>query len=388
MSTNCNFARICGSIAAAAVLATFASGCGNAMSDTDATTTDQPEADTKEASFLSDGDSVAPDSPEAAGILTLANEASYTKLDETVGLDRRAAYHISSYRMGDDDTPGTADDRTIDSLEELDDIYWVGPHAVSQLLDYANQHGYVDATPSGIHGIAPNSDTAKGVLRLANEASLSTLDEDVRLDVRAARHIVEYRNGPDGEAGSDDDRHFAGLAELDRVDWVSERAFGKMLTYAENHHYIPADTWRDIFDGGRVEVTLQPVDGSCTRRRCIYSRHGASGTWQCNETRVDEPGSVVDLADFRITGKNPDKLTVAYAADSLGEGWRGPIDDDGEFTLGGRDVAATDAVTDKREVTGSLYRDHVHSATYSHTYETEQKRRYLDCSLTLERTRD
>lgn len=63
-----------------------------------------------------------------------------------------------------------------------------------------------------------DSDTGR-ILFVANTASLEELDDDARLDSRAANNIVA-------------DRPFATLAELDAVSYVGDRALGKLKTYA------------------------------------------------------------------------------------------------------------------------------------------------------------
>lgn len=95
---------------------------------------------------------------EKRGVLALANEADYTELDEEVALDARAASGIVDYRHGDDLTPGTDDDRTFETLEELDAIPYVGPYAFEQMLQYARANGYVD-DPSGC---TSHSDCGRG----------------------------------------------------------------------------------------------------------------------------------------------------------------------------------------------------------------------------------
>lgn len=64
----------------------------------------------------------------------------------------------------------------------------------------------------------PESDA---ILALVNTASFEVLDDDVALDVRAARHIVEARE--QGPIGS--------LDELDDIPWVGSRALGKLREY-------------------------------------------------------------------------------------------------------------------------------------------------------------
>jgi len=81
--------------------------------------------------------------------------------------------------------------------------------------------------------VAEGSDQAKSVLALVNRASFAELDVDAALDVRAARNIIAYRSGEDGQASTADDETFDTLVELDEVPWVGPRAFGKLLDYAQ-----------------------------------------------------------------------------------------------------------------------------------------------------------
>ncbi len=69
------------------------------------------------------------------------------------------------------------------------------------------------------------------VVTLANTADFATLDDDIRLDVRAVEHMLAHRDGPDETLGTADDDLFDDLAELDAVPWVGSRAFGKLLDW-------------------------------------------------------------------------------------------------------------------------------------------------------------
>lgn len=73
------------------------------------------------------------------------------------------------------------------------------------------------------------------VLAVANTATAEELDEEVGLDARAARNIVAFREGPDGQAGTDDDRTFATWQELDAVAYVGESALTAMSRHALAH---------------------------------------------------------------------------------------------------------------------------------------------------------
>lgn len=72
---------------------------------------------------------------ELESVLQIVNgpELSEELLIES-GLHTRAAQNIVAYRAGADQAIGTDDDEHVDSLEELDGIYFVGPVALEQLV--------------------------------------------------------------------------------------------------------------------------------------------------------------------------------------------------------------------------------------------------------------
>jgi hypothetical protein len=113
----------------------------------------EPE-DGRDDAFLSDGKSdsggVQEGSPEALGILAVANTVSDEILRERppdgVGLGDRAVDNLIYIRLGDDGLPGTADDGQLATLAELDAVPFIGPIAFAKLLAYARDHGYVDTS--------------------------------------------------------------------------------------------------------------------------------------------------------------------------------------------------------------------------------------------------
>jgi phosphatidylserine/phosphatidylglycerophosphate/cardiolipin synthase-like enzyme len=83
--------------------------------------------------------------------LALANDRAvgFTELDDTVGLDRRAAENMVAWRSGVDGVDGTPDDRTFMTIADLDDISYVGDSALGLLRDYAVENGYLELVPTG-----------------------------------------------------------------------------------------------------------------------------------------------------------------------------------------------------------------------------------------------
>lgn len=77
----------------------------------------------------------APDSCEAEAIVRVANEASFEELDDDAELNRIAASHLVAAR---ERTPFT-------TLEEVDDVFFVGVHALGALLAYGRELGFVAA---------------------------------------------------------------------------------------------------------------------------------------------------------------------------------------------------------------------------------------------------
>jgi hypothetical protein len=109
------------------------------------------DADGADDAFLSGGKSdsgISEGSPDALGVLRVANELTRDQLDDDVALASTAANAIDAYRRGADGTAATADDRSFATLAQLDAVKYVGPVAFQHLLAYARAHGYV-ASGSG-----------------------------------------------------------------------------------------------------------------------------------------------------------------------------------------------------------------------------------------------
>lgn len=194
----------------------------------------------QERGIIGDGGSadpvhgVEPGSDEAETILELANTASQTTLDDDVGLDRRAAENIVAYRHGDDGDAGTADDRTFQTLAELDDVDWVGARAFDKLLSFDGKSTSTD------DAVPEDSARAHGAFAVANSASKATLDDDVGLDARAAQNIVDHRGRDEDAGGHVDFRNkIESLKELNGIDWVGDASIRDLADYAEANDALP-----------------------------------------------------------------------------------------------------------------------------------------------------
>lgn len=137
--------------------------------------------------------------PDAVGIVGLVNDPAtdFHVLDDLVPLDKRAATNLIAHRNGPDGVYQTADDNPFDSVTEVDDVKWVGPVGLDNLLAYAEAHGYVPTGDDvlGVYDdVAFTVDEAAATLDLVNTASYDVLDNDVALDKRAVDSIMAARD--------------------------------------------------------------------------------------------------------------------------------------------------------------------------------------------------
>ncbi len=161
-------------------------------------------------------------SPEEAGIVAFLNDAATTQvlLDDDVGLDRRAASNLIRRR----------DDAPFENIEQVDAVAYVGPTALQKLLDWARNEGWIETE---------TTDRDAAILALVNDADtdLVLLDDDVGLDARAARNIIDARAGADLTLGTADDETIASIAALDAISYVGPSALDKLATYALANGY-------------------------------------------------------------------------------------------------------------------------------------------------------
>lgn len=173
---------------------------------------------------LADGKAViAEGSPEALGVLAMLNDPSttMTALDVHAALDKRAAEGILAHRDGP--TASNADDNPFGTVQELDDVKYVGDAALAQVLAYATAEGWVavdDDYYGTIEGVSFTRDEAAAIVDLVNTADLETLDDDVALDSRAANNLV---------AG----RPFAALEDVARVSYVGTSALSDLKEWVD-----------------------------------------------------------------------------------------------------------------------------------------------------------
>lgn len=167
---------------------------------------------------------IAEGSADAMGVLGFLNDSGTTLelLDDTVGLDKRAATSLIEHRDGEDETFGTSDDALFASIAQVDAQYYVGDAAMEALLAYADAQGWVpgpDDVVGSWEGVSFTASQVTAVLGVVNTATQPALDDDAALDSRAAQNIV-------------DTRPFVSIDELGAVSYVGPSALRKLQSYA------------------------------------------------------------------------------------------------------------------------------------------------------------
>jgi len=176
--------------------------------------------------------------------------------------------------------------------------------------DYDGENEPFLTGKADVAGIKDGSDEACAVLRLASEASLEVLDDDVGLYSKAAQGIVAFRAAADGKLGSTDDAWFKDLAALDAIKWVGPKAFKRLLAYTNTHSEWACGTVPvQLLAFNDFHGNLKPPSGSS----------GKITTGPNPATDFVEAGGVEFLATHVKTLKatNPNTLVVS-AGDVIG----------------------------------------------------------------------
>lgn len=177
-------------------------GCGEPL---DLTPPGDPA--TPEIAARTQGLTVTEGSPEALGIVRVANELPAAVLTAQVRLTAAQAAAIVAYRSGPDATAGTADDRRFTTVAQIDAVPGIGEASIAKLLSYATAQGYVVTSddpfdPGSCSGFPMTA--AETALRLSGRSSIGL----GRYQVVAERRFCsggrcndwEPSYAPDGEA--------------------------------------------------------------------------------------------------------------------------------------------------------------------------------------------
>ncbi len=200
------------------------------------------------------------DECEVNETLSFVNNAETTAATlKEHGVHGRAANNIEATRAGIDGTLGTADDVLFGDLIAVDDVPYVGPAAMEQLLSIGAVRCEGVSTPAEPGTCAPDE-----VLSFLNAPS-TDVDALLAIDLhsRAAREIVAHRDGADATPGTADDQLFASMHEVDAVPQVGPVAIATLEAYGASHCsaadvvFSPQD-----YDDSHLARVVELIDGT------------------------------------------------------------------------------------------------------------------------------
>lgn len=99
-------------------------------------------------------------------------DATFLVLNDDVGLDGRAARNIVNRVRGPDEALGTADDRPLRTLAELDALPWVGTAALTALDRFVVARGGGPGAPTLVEGVSFTAGEAAAATAVCNDARL------------------------------------------------------------------------------------------------------------------------------------------------------------------------------------------------------------------------
>ncbi|MBA3393458.1 MAG: hypothetical protein H0T89_12485 [Deltaproteobacteria bacterium] len=281
--------------------------------------------DARDDEFLSDGKAdgaIADGSPEALGVLEVANTLTRDELDDAVGLDSRAANNIVDRRA----TAAFA------TLAELDAVPYVGTTAFAKLLAYAIANGYV-VMPSGwqLENPGPDDKSRHAVFAIAAN------------DVWAVgfEGLVEHWDGvtwsvvPSGTTetlaavwASGPNDVWAVGANSTVLHW-NGTAFAKLdpgfaVTLRDVHGSGPNDVWLVGAETGRALASVVRWDGTALTKHTISGcPHRMQAVFVASSTEV-WAGGENEMA-CRWNGTSWQDKTIPYPyPDTVTDLWRSP----------------------------------------------------------------
>ncbi|WP_375758608.1 proprotein convertase P-domain-containing protein [Corallococcus exercitus] len=156
-------------------------------------------SDTPAAALAVQTQELASGTPAGNGVVLFLNDwnTTFSVLDTQVPLNSQAAQSIADWREGPDGILHTGDDRRFVSIEQVDDLLYVGPAALTALETYARGTGRVDLPVDGwvgtFHGVSFNVAEARRALAVVNTQSAAALQATYGVPAVAANAMVAAR---------------------------------------------------------------------------------------------------------------------------------------------------------------------------------------------------
>ena len=211
---------------------------------------------------------------DAEIIVAIANQATLAELDDDAALNRRAAENIVAARAT----------QPFVTLEDVDDVPFVGATSLAALLDYGKSEG---------HSCEPNDCSVDGIiLAVANQASFSELDDEIGLDRRAAEGIV---------AG----RPFDSVAALDAVPFVGATTLARLQVFGEATGFgcagdamlaLISDLDKTVIPPSTNDLSIAPYPGAVTLYQILLA-----GSDRITYVTARQPDRVIEVPAYLET---------------------------------------------------------------------------------------
>lgn len=158
---------------------------------------------------------------------------------------------------------------------------------------------------------------SNGMLAFLNGplATVDALDNDVGLDARAAKGIVEHVRGPDGVLGSADDDRLGSILELDAIPYVGAIAMNAINRYVGSSSSSPNGAIRVIRAATVEKVPSgRPAPGTFRVHLIDVGTGLAILVQGADFNLLFDGGSTDDSAGLTATGNKSRLLAYLYAA--------------------------------------------------------------------------
>ncbi len=235
----------------------FAMGCGT-ESEQDSTPPDgESDSFVIAEDSKSDANGVQEGSYEAICVLNFANTASRDEIYDV--LHRWPADGLWEARNGVDAEPGTADDVTFTTVEQVDDVDWVGFFSFRAMRNYAEENGLCPTL--GEETVFEGEDAlADEIARLSEEEIQKNFANDTlaRRDAHAKAHGCVRANVTIDNSGLDPDERIGVFAE--------NRQYPAWIRFSNGNPVIQNDTERDA-RGMAIKLMEVPGDKVLERHR-------------------------------------------------------------------------------------------------------------------------
>jgi hypothetical protein len=164
----------------------------------------------------------------------------------------------------------------------------------------------------------------RGLLDFLNDEGTTQdlLDHDVGIDLRAARSVVEHRDGPDRAWGTSDDDLFDDLAEVDALYYVGPATLDKIFDYALWEGWVGGDQEEVYGRWDGVDFTYEEAERVVRLANLAELETLAQGVdldaRAVDSIRVARPiDSVRELSLLYYVGESALEKLKAYAAGDM-----------------------------------------------------------------------